>query len=255
MAVSECLTHILAIAVLRSVYSWIHFSFSLLLKKCVSCLVSTASFFLDHRLHNASRARTLSACKQHFPSFAGCRHLVDRFVDLLNLLTGNGEMFFLWALTIVSCIYFVVGQDVGCCKRWTTWRKAVAFMSRLLWLINWNKTYSAYWLSIHLEWHCYHYNMTWYYKTASCKIVGISEKKTLLHVPSVVECYFYILQWWDFCCRSPLCTSLNKWTTLDRHTANYGTLGYPWNLHLYAVVFILSTTCKLAVTHFILTGS
>jgi hypothetical protein len=80
-------------------------------------------------------------------------------------------------------------------------------------------------------------------------------KKSLLHFPLVVKCHFFVLQWWDFCCRSPLCISLNKLTTFNQYTANRENFGYPWNLLLYAVVFILIRTCKLAVTHSILTGT
>jgi hypothetical protein len=69
---------------------------------------------------------------------------VDCFVDLPYLLTGSGEKFFLGALTIVSGVDLVVGRDVGCCKIWTTWRKAESFMSRFIHLINLNKAKSAF---------------------------------------------------------------------------------------------------------------
>jgi hypothetical protein len=122
-----------------------------LLKKCVSCLFSAASFFLDRRLRNAPNARTISATKPLLPSFAWWRRRVDCFVDLPYLPAGSGEKFFLGALTIVSCVDLVVGRDVGWCKIWTTWRKAESFMSRFIRLINSNKPKSAFWLSFQLE--------------------------------------------------------------------------------------------------------
>ena len=48
------------------------------------------------------------------------------------------------ALTIESCVDFVVGRDVECCKIWTTWRQAGSFMSRFVGLINLNKAKSAF---------------------------------------------------------------------------------------------------------------
>ena len=48
----------------------IHFSFSSLLKKCVCRRFSATSFFLYRNLSHAPRARTLSASKPLFPSFA-----------------------------------------------------------------------------------------------------------------------------------------------------------------------------------------
>ena len=64
---------------------------------------------------------------------------MDQLVDMLYLPGGSGEMFFLGAFTIVVCVDFVFGQDVGCCKVWTLWRQAASFMSRLVCLINLNK--------------------------------------------------------------------------------------------------------------------
>jgi len=64
---------------------------------------------------------------------------VDQLVDFLYLPAGSGEKFFFGALTIVVCVDFVVGRDVGCCKIWTIWRQAASFMSRLVCLINLNK--------------------------------------------------------------------------------------------------------------------
>ena len=64
---------------------------------------------------------------------------MDRLVDLTYLPVGSGEKFFFGALTIVVCVDYVVGRDVGCCKIWTIWRQAASFMSRLVCLINMNK--------------------------------------------------------------------------------------------------------------------
>jgi hypothetical protein len=58
--------------------------------------------------------------------------------------TGSGVKFFFRALTIVSFVDLVVGQDVGCWKIWTTWRQAEPFMSRFVRLINSNKAKSAF---------------------------------------------------------------------------------------------------------------
>jgi len=69
---------------------------------------------------------------------------VERFVDLLYLPAANGERFFFGALTIVFCVDFVDGRDVGCCKIWTTYMQAASFMPRLVSLIDLNKAKSAF---------------------------------------------------------------------------------------------------------------
>lgn len=63
---------------------------------------------------------------------------MDRCVDLPYLIAGSGEKLFFRALTIVVFDDFVVERDVGCCKIWTIWRKAVSFMARLVCVINLN---------------------------------------------------------------------------------------------------------------------
>ena len=54
---------------------------------------------------------------------------MDRFVNLPYLPSGSGKWFFFGALTIVFCVDFVDGRDVGCYKIWTAWRHAVSLMS------------------------------------------------------------------------------------------------------------------------------
>jgi len=71
--------------------------------------------------------------------------------DRITFCWCSGEKFFFGALTIVFCVDFVDGQDVGCCKIWTTWRQAVSFMARLVCLINLNKVKSAFWPSLNWE--------------------------------------------------------------------------------------------------------
>ena len=69
-AASASTTRFLAPAVSPSTESSIRFSFSSLLKKCVSRHFYAATLFLDLKLHNAPRARFLSASKPLFPSLA-----------------------------------------------------------------------------------------------------------------------------------------------------------------------------------------
>jgi len=88
-AASVSSTRFLAPAVSLSTKSSIHISFSSLLKKCVSCRFSAASFFLDLKLCNAPRARTLSAAKPLLPLFAWWCHWVDRIVDFPFLPAGS----------------------------------------------------------------------------------------------------------------------------------------------------------------------
>jgi len=45
----------------------------------------------------------------------------------------------------------------------------------------------------------------------------------------VEECPFYIYQKWDISCCSSQCIPVNKETTLDRLTANRGTVAIPWS--------------------------
>jgi hypothetical protein len=144
-------TRFLAPAVSLPTQSSIHFSFSSLLKKCVSHLFSPASFILDLKLCNARRARTLSTCKPLIPSFAWWRRWVDHFVDVPHLSGGGGKTFCFRALTIVACVDFVVERDVRCCKLGTIWRQAVSFMSRLVRLLILNKAKSPSCLSLNEE--------------------------------------------------------------------------------------------------------
>jgi len=109
-------TRFLAPAVSLSTKSSIHFSFSSMLKKCVSGHFSAASFYLDNKLRNAPRARTLSASRQLLPSFAWWRRWFDRFVDFPFLPAGSGKKFSFRALTILVCVDCVVRRDVGCLR-------------------------------------------------------------------------------------------------------------------------------------------
>jgi len=131
IAASASSTCFLTTAVSLSTYSWIHFSFSALLKKWVSHRFSAASFYLDCKLRNATMAWTISVSKHIMAWFAWWRRCVDRFLDLLYLPCGTGEMFCFEALTIVVCVDFVVGWDVGCHKISTIWRQAVSSMSKV----------------------------------------------------------------------------------------------------------------------------
>jgi len=79
--------------------------------------------------------------------------------------------------------------------------------------------------------------------------------QTLPDIRSLDEFPLYISQSWCFGCRTPLFTSVNNQTISDWLTANRRTLGHPWKLQPYAAGFILSKTCKLAVTYSILTWS
>lgn len=65
-------------------------------------------------------------------------------VVLLSLPAGSSTTFIFKALSIVSCVEFVVGQDIACCMIWTTRSEAVSFMLRLIWLINFNKAKSVF---------------------------------------------------------------------------------------------------------------
>jgi len=70
---------------------------------------------------------------------------------------------------------------------------------------------------------------------------------------SIEECPSDILQTLDFSCCSPLFNPVNDQTTWGWLTASPGTVRNPCNLQLYAVGFVLSRKCKLAITHYILT--
>jgi len=152
--VSVSWTRFLGTAVALSTLSSIHLSFSSLLNKCVSCLFTAENFFLDRLLRNTPNARTLSASKPLLPSLAWWCRRVDCLVRLPYLPGRRGETFFFRALTIVSCVDYVVGGDVGGCKIWTTWRRAAYIMSRLVGLINLHKAKSAFWPSLHWEESC-----------------------------------------------------------------------------------------------------
>jgi len=141
----------LATAVSLSTWSSIHISFSSLLRKCVSLLSFTASIFLDRTLRNAPRARTIYTSRLLLPSFAWWYCRVEHFIDSLYLPARCGETFFFGALTIVVCVDYVVWRDVGCCMIWTIWGQATSFMSRLVRLINLNKSKSMLWSSLKLE--------------------------------------------------------------------------------------------------------
>jgi hypothetical protein len=106
---------------------------------------SATSLFLDPKLPNAPRAKTLSASTPILASFAWWRHWVDGFVDLPFLPAWNGEHVIFRALTIVVCVDFVVRWDIGCCKLWTIWRQAASFMSTLVRLLILNKAKSSSW--------------------------------------------------------------------------------------------------------------
>jgi len=151
IAATAASTHFVVPAVSLPTSSTIYLSFSSLLGKCVSHRFPAATFFLDCNLFNALRARTLSASKPLLPAFARWWSCVDWFVDLPYLPAGSAEMFLFGAFSIVVCVDFVVGPDVGSCRIWTIWRQAASFMSRLVCLIILNKAKSAFWLSIQWE--------------------------------------------------------------------------------------------------------
>jgi len=89
-----------------------------LLEKCVSRRLPTPTFFLDRKLCIAARARTLAASKPLLPSVARWHCPVESYDDLPDLPTGSGERFYFVALTIIFCVGFVDGQDIGCWKIW-----------------------------------------------------------------------------------------------------------------------------------------
>jgi len=105
--------------------------------------------FLDHTVCNAPKACTLHASNLLLPSFVWLCCQVDWFVDLLYLPAGSSDMFYFRALTIILSVDFVDWQDVGCCKIWTKWRQDVSFKSRLVHLINLNKTQFVFWPSLY----------------------------------------------------------------------------------------------------------
>ena len=72
-------------------------------------------------------------------------------------------------------------------------------------------------------------------------------------IPSIEESAVYISQTPDFGSCSPRFIPLKKYTMLDQPGANRRMVGNQCNLHLYAAGFMLCRTCKLAVTHSILT--
>jgi hypothetical protein len=79
-------------------------------------------------------------------------------------------------------------------------------------------------------------------------------KQTSPDVLSVEECPFSIYQTSDFSHHSLQCIFVNIQTTANRLTANRRTMGIRCKLQQYAAGLSLNRTCKLAVTHFVLTG-
>jgi len=154
IAVSASLTRFLATAVSLYTFLLIHWSFSLLLEKCVSCRFPATSFFSDRNQCNAPRVRTISASQLLLLSFAWWRRRVKQLVVLPYLPAGSCERIFFAASTVIFCVDFVAVRDVGCCKIWTTWGQAASFTSKLVCLIDLNKATSAFWLSLQRKWQC-----------------------------------------------------------------------------------------------------
>ena len=207
---------------------------------------------LDRKLHNASRAWTLSACKRLLPSFAIWHRHVERFVDLPYLPATGGQNFIVGALTIVVCGDFVVGRDVIIWKIWMIWRQSASFMSRLVHLIKMNSAKSAFWLS--LKWGL-PYNMTWLWPSVSCNIPRSFLRQTSPDILSLEKFAIDIRQSCHIGCRTPCYTQWNTQTPSDRRTPHCGTVGNRCILQPHATGFIFSRKCKLAVTYSILTWS
>jgi len=91
----------------------------------------------------------------HLPS-RSCLHSLDDIIGWTAWLVYYicppevGNVLF-GALTIVVCVDFLLGQDVGCCKLWTIWRQAASFMPMLIRLIILNNAKSPFWLSINRD--------------------------------------------------------------------------------------------------------
>jgi hypothetical protein len=120
-------------------------------KKSVSRRFSAASFILDRMLRNAPRPPTHSTSILFWNQFAGWSRRIHLIVDWEVLNTRSDENIFVGELTIIVCIDFVAGRNVGCWNVWTIWRQAATFMSRLVHLLILNKAKSPFWQSIHLE--------------------------------------------------------------------------------------------------------
>jgi hypothetical protein len=143
-----------------------------------------------------------SQCSDHvclyllLPSFAWWWRCGDCFVHLPYIHTGSGKRFFSWALINISCIDYVVGRDVGCCKICTTWRQAETFVSRFVCLINSNKAQFAF--DSHFRWTSntnYKSRDDGYYVSdlSSGDVLWESSPGNL----SFEEFAFYIYQSWD----------------------------------------------------------
>jgi len=97
--------------------------------------------------------------------------------------------------------------------------------------------------------------------SASCKIPGKSRDKLqqtsvlFTKFVSVQVRHFYVYEIWDFSHGSTQCIPQMKLTTSDWYTAYHWTVGNPCNLMLYAVGFLFSRMCKLAVSNTILPRS
>ena len=154
IAVSASWTRRLTTGVSLSTSSLIYFSVSFLLKTCIAWLFSSESIMLDHQLHDAPKARISCTSKPLLLWFTSWCCGVNRFVNFLYMPAGSGKRCLLAALTVVSWVDFVVGQDVGCCKIWTTWRQAASWIWRLVHLINLNTAKSTVWPSLHWELQC-----------------------------------------------------------------------------------------------------
>ena len=128
----------------------------------------------------------------------------------------------------------VIGRDVGCCKISTIWRQAASSMSRLAYLINWNKANSMFTPSLNWKLSCRPYKMTPFLGSVSCTIQVISgdkhhqtsfRSKNILFIrnmygSSAVVNFDHV--------------RVRKHTTSDRLSANQRTVGNPCNLLLYA---------------------
>jgi hypothetical protein len=99
---------------------------------------------LDHKLCIALKSWTHYTSKWFLPWITVWWHHLNHMVDLLNSRAGTNTTFILRAFYIVSCIEFVVGQDIACCMIWTTRSEAASFMLRLVCLINFNKAKSVF---------------------------------------------------------------------------------------------------------------
>jgi len=117
------------------------------------------SVFLNFYPPNASFEMQAAQWCESSDSF--CLDVTLAFISLMTSLCWLLFLFGLFhtskwrkdhfgTLNIASCVGFVVGGDVGCCKRWATWSQddMLWFMSLVVHLINLNETESVYWLSL-----------------------------------------------------------------------------------------------------------